>query len=195
MGTLSVFKTALSAKKALQEDFYRVSFVSVPTGVGFGPDTDPKDSFDIWCQGTDLPGRKLSVLEIKKHNFSLRMPDRMEYDGSWKTTVLLDMSLSGYQKLMKWQENYSNFGNDVGGNRGFPVGTAEVQVLDNLFQPNGPKMRIYGIFPSEVPAISFKQDSSNVLTVDVTFTYSYCTDSNMDAGDPLGGGNEVKTTA
>lgn len=189
--TLSIFKTALSKKKALQEDFYKVSFISVPAGVDFGPDPNQEDSFDIWCQGTDLPGRKLSFLEIKKHNFTLRMPNRIEYDGTWKTTVLLDMSLSGYKKLLKWQENYSNLKQDVGGKRGFPVGIAKIQILNNLFDATGPEMSIYGIFPSDVPVIPFKQDSSNAVTVDVTFTYSYCTDSTMNGSDPLGGGNEA----
>lgn len=184
--TLSVFKSALTAKKVLQTDFYKVSFTTVPSGVGLGKDEKSEDeSFDIWCQGTDLPGRTMTVLEIKKHGFKFNMPNRIEYDGKWKTSVLLDMSLDGYKKLLKWQEVYSNFGDDIGGERGFPTGVAQIQLLDNKFEPNGPAISIYGVFPTSVPAVSFKQDSSEAITVDVEFGYSYCSELGNAGVDPI----------
>lgn len=190
MGTLNVFKSALSSKKVLQTDFYKVSFTTVPSGVDIKTDTTSQDSFDIWCQGTDLPGRTMTVLEIKKHGFKFNMPNRIEYDGKWKTSILLDMSLEGYKKLLKWQEVYSNFAKDIGGRRGFPAGVATIQLLNNLFEETGQKMAIYGVFPTSVPAISFKQDSSEAITVDVEFGYSYCSEIGNTA-DPIGGGVET----
>ncbi len=185
-GTLSVFKSALSKKKALQTDFYKVTFTTIPQDVKF--DNSGEESFDIWCQGTDLPGRTLTTLEIKKHGFKLNMPNRIEYDGKWKTTILLDLSLDGYKKLMKWQEIYSSLGKDMGGARGFPSGVAKIQVLDNLFEETNIAMSVYGIFPTSIPAIQFKQESSETITVDVEFGYSYCSDHTMGSSDPLGGG-------
>lgn len=181
MGTVAKFKTALTSRKGLQEDFYKVSFENCPINALTGT-----DEFDLWCQAATIPGRQLSVLEIKKHNFTIRMPDRMTYDGKWSVTVLLDLNLTTYKWLLKWQEYYSNFKNDIGGERGFPTGTAIVTTLDNKFEENTQvkPFKIFGIFPSNVPNVEFKQDSSGYLNPQVEFTYSYC--SNGDSiNDPL----------
>lgn len=189
MGTLSRFKQAITSDKLLQTTYYKVEFQNVPKYNGtmmlFGSDSGEK-SFDLYCQAADLPGKKLTVLEVKKHAFTLRMPNVVEYDGTWKTTVLVNLQLDHYRELLKWQNWYSALNNDVGGERGFCDATATVSILDNNFQTKGvgKKLKIYGIFPSEVPALSMKQDSSDYLNADVTFTYSYCDD--YSGSDPLG---------
>lgn len=190
MGTLSQFKQAITKDKLLQTTYYKVEFQNVPTFENskelFGSSGSNAKSFDIYCQATDLPGKKLSVLEVKKHGFTLRMPNVIEYDGTWKTTVLVNLQLEHYRGLLYWQNHYSSLKNDMGGARGFSDATATVTILDNNFQEKavGKKIKIYGIFPSEVPALSMKQDSSDYLNADCTFTYSYCDD--YLATDPLG---------
>lgn len=178
-GTLAKFKQEITGKKLLQEDYFKIHFEGVPeedNNLGF----KEAPEFDIWCQGTDLPGRSLSVLEVKKHNFTLRMPDRITYDGTWTVSVILDLSLTGYKALLKWQRFYSSLKKDMGGARGFPEATGTVTFLNNNFEVETGKsagdFKIYGIFPSQVPSISMKQDSSNYLTPQVTFTYSWCDD-------------------
>lgn len=169
------FKNKITSEKLLQSTYYKVTFDQVVGGVdkNFG-----LEEFDLFCQGTDLPGKKLGTLEVKRHGFTLRMPGNMEYDGSWKTTVLMDLSLKGYKNLLKWVAYYSAFENDVGGERGFPSTTATITLLNNLYQEKSSagKMTIYGIFPTEVPALAMKQDASEYLNVDVTFAYSYTDD-------------------
>lgn len=179
MGTLAKFKQEITSKKLLQEDYFKVHFDGVPGNVtnnlNLGLDMD--GGFDIWCQGTDLPGRSLSVLEVKKHNFTLRMPDRITYDGTWTVSVILDLSLKGYKALLEWQRYYSSFYYDMGGERGLPETKGIITLLDNKFEKSDAgEFKIYGIFPSQVPSISLKQDSSNYLTPQVTFTYSWCDD-------------------
>lgn len=184
MGTLATFKQQITTKKLLQEDYFKVHFGNLPTGID--ENLNLAGGFDIWCQGTDLPGRSLSVLEVKKHNFTLRMPDRITYDGTWTVSVILDLSLTGYKALLKWQRYYSDFKTDMGGERGLPGATGTITLLDNNFNSNeeaknpaappAGTFKIYGIFPSQVPSISMKQDSSNYLTPQVTFTYSWCDD-------------------
>lgn len=174
--TLAKFKQEITTNKLLQEDYFKVHFENLP----IDNDLDLPSEFDIWCQGADLPGRSLSVLEVKKHNFTLRMPDRITYDGTWNVSVILDLSLTGYKALLAWQRYYSNFETDMGGERGLPSATATITLLDNNFKTseNAGQFKIYGIFPSQVPNISMKQDSSNYLTPQVTFTYSWCDDFN-----------------
>lgn len=180
--TLAKFKQEITTNKLLQEDYFKVSFQNLPkstttTKISIDEHLELPSGFDIWCQGADLPGRSLSVLEVKKHNFTLRMPDRITYDGTWTVSIILDLSLKGYKNLLKWQRYYSNFENDMGGERGLPGATATITLLDNNFKElSGGAFKIYGIFPSQVPSISMKQDSSNYLTPQVTFTYSWCDD-------------------
>lgn len=175
------FKQKITSDKLLQSTYYKVTFNDVKGGDG---DDLGLGEFDLFCQGTDLPGKKLGTLEVKRHGFTLRMPGNMEYDGSWKTTVLMDLSLKGYKNLLKWVAYYSTFENDVGGERGFPSTTATITLLNNLYQEsNAGKMTIYGIFPTEVPALAMKQDASEYLNVDVTFAYSYTDD--FGGNDPV----------
>lgn len=180
-GTVAQFKQKITDKKLLQSTYYRVVFDSVK---GSEDNNFGLETFDLYCQGTDIPGKKLTTLEVKRHGFTLRMPGNMEYDGSWKTTVLMDLSLVGYKNLLKWVAYYSSFANDVGGERGFPTTTATITLLDNDYKDSkAGKITVYGIFPTEVPALAMKQDASEYLNVDVTFAYSYTND--FVDGDPL----------
>lgn len=191
MGTLATFKQQITSRKLLQEDYFKVHFDGVPSVITNNLNLPAEGGFDIWCQGTDLPGRSLSVLEVKKHNFTLRMPDRITYDGTWTVSVILDLSLTGYKALLEWQRYYSNFKDDMGGKRGLPQTKGIITLLDNNFKEDGEdgikpagKFTVYGIFPSQVPSISMRQDSSNYLTPQVTFTYSWCDDfgkSNLES--------------
>lgn len=177
MGTVATFRDQISSQKLLQSTYYKVSFTKLPGGIGSDTSFFNTD-FDIFCQGTDIPGKKLGVIEVKRHGFTLRMPGNMEYDGTWKTTVLMDLSLKGYKKLLEWVNVYSNWDTEIGGDRGFPSGTATIQTLDNNYKPttDQPVITIYGIFPTDVPALAMKQDASDYLNVDVTFAYSYTDD-------------------
>lgn len=185
MGTVAIFRDKISEKKLLQSTYYKVSFTQLPGGVGKDDDFFDTD-FDIFCQGTDIPGKKLTTLEVKRHGFTLRMPGNMEYDGSWKTTVLMDLSLQGYQKLLEWVNVYSNWDKEIGGDRGFPSGTAEIKILDNTYNETSQAITVYGIFPTEVPALSMKQDASEYLNVDVTFAYSYTNDFGVTGTEDKG---------
>lgn len=179
------FKEKITKSKLLQSTYYKVVFDGV---VGSKDNNFELGEFDLYCQGTDIPGKKLSTLEVKRHGFTLRMPGNMEYDGSWKTTVLMDLSLTGYKNLLKWVAYYSSFANDVGGERGFPSTTATITLLNNnyLEASGAGKIKIYGIFPTEVPALAMKQDASEYLNVDVTFAYSYTDD--FSETDPVATG-------
>jgi len=174
--SVAQFKQKITSEKLLQSTYYKVTFNDVK---GAKDNNFELEEFDLFCQGTDLPGKKLGTLEVKRHGFTLRMPGNMEYDGSWKTTVLMDLSLKGYKNLLKWVAYYSSFSNDVGGERGFPSTTATITLLNNNYEETpgaAGKITIYGIFPTEVPALAMKQDASEYLNVDVTFAYSYTDD-------------------
>lgn len=177
--TLSKFKEKITQDKLLQTTYYKVSFTGVPVGVA-DIDGNGADAFDIYCQATDLPGKKLDVLEVKKRGFTLRMPGNVSYEGTWKVSVLVNLNLTHYKKLLKWQSFYSDVAKGMGGARGFSPANGVITLLDNNFNENSQagKLVIYGIFPSEVPALSMKQDVSEYITSDVTFTYSYTSDYN-----------------
>ena len=184
---LAKFKNKITADKLLQTTFFRLNFVgTIPVGTGF--DKLNIEEFDLYCQGTDLPGKTLTNLEIKKRGFTLRLPNVIEYSGEWKTSVLLNMSLSGYKALLGWQNAYSDLRSGLGGMRGATGVNAEVIMLNERFEEAGGaagKLIIYDIFPKEVPAISMKHDTSESITVDVTFNYSYTNDFSADGADPL----------
>lgn len=183
--TLSKFKEKITQDKLLQTTYYKVSFTGVPPSVT-DIDGNGADAFDIYCQATDLPGRKLDVLEVKKRGFTLRMPGNVSYDGTWKVTVLANLNLTHYKKLLKWQTHYSDIAKGMGGERGFSPANGVITLLDHNFNENSAagKLIIYGIFPSDVPAISMKQDINEYVTSDVTFTYSYTSEYGV-AHDPM----------
>ena len=177
--TLSRFKEKITKDKLLQTTYYKVSFTGLPSAVA-DLDGNGSDAFDIYCQATDLPGKKLSVLTVNKRGFKLNMPGNVEYDGTWKVDVLVNMNLTHYKKLLKWQSIYSDIAKGMGGDRGFPSTNGVVTLLDHNFNENtaAGKLIIYGIFPAEVPNISMKQDTNEYITSSVTFQYSYTSDYN-----------------
>ena len=204
MATLSAFKTKVSSEKIAQQHYYKVSFTNLndsqaSSGNGYNDKIDGAgydklkseitdfmndDNFDIWVQATKLPGATITELELKKHNFTFRMPDHLEFDGSWTCDILMDLSWKNYQRLLKWQTAYYDLAKSGGGLRGFPTAVAIVQMLNNKFESkNMPQMKIYGIYPKVVPAIDLSQEASEYIKPSVEFGFSY-TDL-MSGVDPL----------
>lgn len=214
MATLSAFKTKVSSEKIAQQHYYRVSFSKLgesqaASGKGYNDTIDSAgynqfndisikdfestketdDNFDIWVQATKLPGATITELELKKHNFTFRMPDHLEFDGSWTCDILMDLSWKNYQRLLKWQTSYYDLAKSGGGLRGFPTAIATVQMLNNKFESeNMPQMKIYGIYPKVVPAIDLSQEASEYIKPSVEFGFSY-TDL-MTGKDPLTEGSK-----
>lgn len=210
MATLSTFKTKVSSEKIAQQHYYRVSFSNLGTrqvtgdtgyndtidSAGYKQFNDLKisdfesgDNFDIWVQATKLPGATITELELKKHNFTFRMPDHLEFDGSWTCDILMDLSWKNYQRLLKWQTAYYDLAKSGGGLRGFPTATATVHMLNNKFVDTDIKMQIFGIYPKVVPAIDLSQEASEYIKPSVEFGFSY-TDL-MTGKDPLTEGTQV----
>lgn len=211
MATLSAFKTKVSSEKIAQQHYYKVSFSNLSidqtaSGKGYNGtinnasydkfnDVDitafeKEENFDIWVQAAKLPGATITELELKKHNFTFRMPDHIEFDGSWTCDILMDLSWKNYQRLLKWQTAYYDLAKSGGGLRGFPTATANVQMLNNNFKSDDmPKMQIFGIYPKVVPAIDLSQEASEYIKPSVEFGFSY-TDL-MTGIDPLGSGSKA----
>lgn len=195
MSTLSTFKTKVTSDKLAQQHYYKVSLFKVPNGVGSKNNDSNQfqqnDVFDIWCQAAKMPGQTLTELELKKHNFLFRMPDHVEFDGTWSVDILIDLSWKNYQRLLAWQNTYYNISADGGGERGFPETYAEVKPLNNKFKvmSDVPGMQIYGIYPKTVPTIDLSQEDSQYIKPTVEFGYSY-TNYMSDIVDPIGGGSK-----
>lgn len=204
--TLGKFKDKVSSEKIAQQHYYRVSFTNLGDSQSKGGNTQgynatldeagykkisqninvlqSDDQFDIWVQATKLPGATITELELKKHNFTFRMPDHLEFDGSWTCDILMDLSWQNYKRLLKWQTAYYDLAKNGGGLRGFPKATAVVQMLDNSFADiANAKMQIFGIYPKVVPAIDLSQEASEYIKPSVEFGFSY-TDL-MTGSDPL----------
>lgn len=189
MSTLSTFKDLVTAKPLLQQTYYKVSFDNLSF---IGTDGIPSSNvlgqyWDIYVQSSKMPGKTLTELELKRHAITFRMPNVVEWDGSWNCTVLLDLSMTGYKQLLRWQSWYSDIHNehDGGGARGFPKVTAKVEILNNYYEPTGHIMTLYGIYPKVVPALEFNQETSEYIKPDIEFGYSYADD--MLKINPLGG--------
>lgn len=184
MATLSSFKTLVTDKPLLQQTYYRVSFEglnNIHVGVG-----DPVDGgkWDLYVQSSKMPGKNLTELELKRHAITFRMPNVVEWDGAWNCTVLLDLSMDMYSTLLRWQREYSDvFQFDAGGERGFPKVNAYIEILDNKYNGTGKGMRLYGIYPRNIPALEFNQETSEYIKPDVEFGYSYADD--MVGSNPI----------
>jgi hypothetical protein len=91
-----------------------------------------------------------------------------------------------YKTLLAWQSWYSNLRvHDGGGARGFPPVTATIQILDNNYEEkSGVKMTLYGVYPKNVHALEFNQETSEYVKPDIEFGYSYADD--MIDSNPVG---------
>lgn len=181
--SLKTLKERITSKHLLQNHYFKVTFDPISNVAESG--SFFTGSFDIFCQGATLPGKSLNSLDVKRHNITLKMPDHVTWDGTWTPEVLVDLSMDGYKTLQDWMNYYSNVAVSGAGARGFPPTNATVTILDNNFQETEHKMKIFGIFPTKIPDISFAHTSSSYVTQQITFTYSY-TSPLGDISDPLG---------
>lgn len=186
--TLQKFRATLlesSTTKLLQKHFYRVTFDNIKSDKVDTTDFAGGKEFDLYCQATSLPNKSMEALEVKKHGFTFRFPSGViNYDGTWSTTILLDVSMEGYKQLLKWFNYYSNLRDGGAGERGFPTAEAKVHILNNQLEDiDDAIMTIYGIFPTSVPSVELSQEDPEHATIDVEFAYSYTND--MDGGNPL----------
>lgn len=195
MATLAKFKSLVTDEKLLQQTYYKVTFNGIPNlgndvaaanGGKGGKSLLESENWDLYVQATKMPGKTLTELELKRHAITFRMPNVVEWDGTWNCTVLLDLSMNMYKTLLAWQSVYSNLRvHDGGGARGFPPVTATIQILDNTYNPkSGVKMTLYGVYPKNVPALEFNQETNEYVKPDIEFGYSYADD--MIDSNPVG---------
>lgn len=183
MGTLSKFREKLTNVRVKQNYMYKVSFTNLPIGVA-GDELSETDNFDLWVQGSKLPGVKPTTVEVKKLNFKFTLPSTIEFNNTWNTDVLMDMNMDIYRALHRWVRIYSDLRLDAGGVRGVPSTKAYVQLLDNNNQPVPNQLYVLeGVFPSDVPDIDLNHDNGDLMKLNVTFTFQYL--YLHSEGDPL----------
>lgn len=187
---LGQFVEKISTDKLLQQTYFKVefNFSGAPAWLSkLTSSVNDSNSFDIYVQGTTLPGKRISTLELKKHNITIRMPGNVEYDGTWTCELLIDNKLINYRALLAWQNYYSSVARSGGGERGFPVATAKIYILDSYYNTvdKGKLVQtLYGVYPTNVPELTFSQEGNEYIKPSIEFAYSWSDDVGLLSQTP-----------
>ncbi len=186
MASLKNFTEEIAANRVRQQHQFMISIFNVSQNFTMTGDINKLGSnFDLYVQSTSLPERTLTDYELKKHGFTFRMPDILEFPGEWNTSMLLDQNMDIMRNLTRWQEGFSSLSNNMGGERFYGIAEAKVYALDHNMKKMSTDQTIVikGLFPKTIPTVELTHEGTEVIKPDITWTYQYWYFESE--GDPL----------
>ena len=160
-----------------------------------GPDlpdvlkSDPNDpkSFTYHVKSSTIPKIEIDEAKVNFLSQDFVIPKQIKYDGSWKTSVLLDTNIRHYHSLYDWQEQFASLKNSGGGLKVVPNVNAMVSLTDTSFQQILHEFVLVGVFPQDIPDLAMQyENNATLVDFSCTFTYQYMYDA--EYGDPFAAG-------
>lgn len=129
------------------------------------------DNLHIKCQTASIPGMSIEPMEMALHGQVLRFPGRKTFPGTMAATFVEESNVGTQRVFRTWQEKIksTNTSKSTGYKRDYAV-TARLNIYDNANVLRD-EIDIFGLWLSELSEIALDGQSSQVMLVQVTFTY------------------------
>jgi hypothetical protein len=124
------------------------------------------------CSATSIPGFTQAKTSVILAGHEVHYAGRRTYSGTWSCTVLEGVNFSIYQGLRQWMNRQW----ETRSGRQFDKTQYETTaILEQLGNQRNvvSRHRIIGLFPEEVPEVPFSTESSEAVSLDLTWSYDY----------------------
>lgn len=125
----------------------------------------------------NIPGRSNQPIESFFHGMKQKFPGKEEFSGSFSINVEETANLDGLKALYEWKQKCFNVNQGVSNTllKSGLVGTAIVQFLGRDEQAKSTSIKVWNVWPKDMPDISMSYENSASVKYQVTFEYDYWT--------------------
>ena len=134
------------------------------------------EQLQFLCSATVLPGRTIDQVVTSLGSFDVSDPGRIPGPRVWTTTFFETTDVGIIRRVNSWQQICFNPETGVQGNRGDYKRNARVELLNNNKEVVLTR-QLNGVWPQDVADMSLDNASSEVVSLDVTWSYDYYIDS------------------
>lgn len=130
----------------------------------------------LLCRAADIPENAINTSNVNYFGKNFHVPTAKKNNHEWSTELIITNNMDSYHELRKLMLQFSNLENNLGGRRTVPNLDIDVEVLNQFSEVDTtqPKVVLKGAFPTTLANLPLKyEESSNLITVNVTFTYQY----------------------
>jgi hypothetical protein len=133
----------------------------------------PAEAFRVQCRTASKPGSTIEPVPVDLFGHSLQYAGRLTFSHSLSIEYV--ESKDGYitTLLEAWQKMCRTVDSQHGQYKSKYAGTGRLSIFDQVGDKPTKIYTLYGIWPSEVPDMSFDGSGANLITVSCTFTYDY----------------------
>ena len=145
---------------------FNIVFTSVP------PAQELKyDKIAYLVKSGTLPGSSIEPLEVAWQGQVQKIGGTHTFD-TWEVTFNVDYNATIKKSMDKWSKAVHDPTSNIHGKPKDYYGSANVELLDTKGEPLV-TYKIVDMWPSEVAAIELGQETKEIATFAVTFTYNY----------------------
>lgn len=145
---------------------FQLEFPNVPTG------TKDEQLLLIHCQQASKPGLTIENVEVQLFGHTLEFAGRLTYSHDLSVTLVENVRGEIQRILENWMEVVRFHKTQHGEFKSGYARDAKLTIFDN--KGGTPLIyKIFNVWPSALPEVSFSGSESNIVTLGVTFKYDY----------------------
>ena len=143
--------------------YVRTELLDKPTGMGGW----------LYWNSASVPGRSITDMPIKYQGFEFHAPGVVKYDSPWKVQFRTPGDFLVRNALEQWSFETKNDETSCGSFQlPCPSTSIDIGLLDSKCRIVR-QYRLVGVYPGNIGAIAYSQDSVEVTTFDVEFFYQW----------------------
>lgn len=167
MGKPTLGQLEAAVLDPLYSDNYQFLIPNLPAGV-----SDSTNSLLMLCRTATKPGVTVNAVEVQLYGHTLEYASNVMFGHDLSIDYVENRQARISSILETWASMIRKFGTQHGA---FKSEYAVTAYLD-LFDQKGNTIRkyhIFGVWPSSIPDLSMDGQSSNPISVNVTFKYDH----------------------
>lgn len=156
---------------------------------GTVPGSNNTESLRLQCKTAVKPGSTLEQVTYDLFGHTVEFAGRLTYGHTMSVEYVENWQGTITRTLEKWQEFARAHGTQHGNFKAGYATNAEL-IIYNQVGDVSLKYKIFNVWPTEVPDLSFDGSAANALSVSATFSYDYfeITQENGGSGKVTAGG-------
>lgn len=127
------------------------------------------------CMTTDLPGVGLDNVDVALHGVTIPYAGRKIYTHTLNATFLEDSGWGSREKFRRWNESTRSWTGNSGSLSAAYKVNAAIAVYDDVPQLVR-TCSLIGLWPETIGEVNLDGGASNLVTLQITFRYSYWED-------------------
>lgn len=173
-------EVSASIQDPMFSDNYLLEIGSIPTAFNYQTAGDQRPMV-LQCRTAAKPGVTIENVEVALFGHTLEYVGRKTFSHDMSVEFVENRDGQIQTLLESWAEFCRSTSNQLGAYKADYARTATLTIFDVRGETKL-VYKIYGLWPSSIPEITFDGQGANLITLSVTFKYDYYSQDGVDDG-------------